>query len=535
MSSTSRSRTSITAAPRPRARRPMESASASIAPSWMSSIGWRSVKRSITPSTSCRPTLMLGSPNTTTTAPIRAAGASARPRCRPFLTRYHWQRRNSWRHNHRRQPIGSYSQHRLSDQVSVNTDQPALRTHPTRRPREDIFLPKQNALISLTAVFPAFSAAGSGNCGNRGAVLTPTELATVDPHPVQNHSQTPGDRDDRSTHPASLSHSHAPCLQPRPFPAASKQCMCRLVEHRAQQGIATFGHPAFIVGLARLVALRRQADMRADRPGTDEALRLVDRRAVGQRYHCADPWGGHQPPAHRIAADRVEQHLVQNGQLLAHDLADTEQRLDDRSQPRKSCDELADPRVVSKAADNAHFQTEIAQSAAQIGFYVQQLALKELAAGQQHPLFLGNQRLHMHRLEQADPHHLCDPACIVAVRLADLLRRQQSLHVPCLYADHWQVGRHQPIDQPLRQRASLDPDPAKGHTERGQNSDDLGRLGRYFLLQDHLAGIVDHAHRCCLYRYVQTSEINHLIAPSSGSRSPDLNPLSSEKRGRALI
>src|SRR6516162_2805479 len=28
--------------------------------------------------------------------------------------------------------------------------------------------------------------------------------------------------------------------------------------------------------------------------------------------------------------------------LLAHDLADTEQRLDDRSQPRKSCDELAD-------------------------------------------------------------------------------------------------------------------------------------------------------------------------------------------------
>ena len=38
-------------------------------------------------------------------------------------------------------------------------DQRALRTHPTRRPREDIFLPRQNALISLTAVFPAFSAA----------------------------------------------------------------------------------------------------------------------------------------------------------------------------------------------------------------------------------------------------------------------------------------------------------------------------------------------------------------------------------------
>src|SRR5215472_17056915 len=187
-------------------------------------------------------------------------------------------------------------------------DQRPLRTHPTRRPREDIFLPKQNALISLTVVFFVLRG-GSGNRRNRGAVLPPPELAAIDPHPVQNDSQTPGDRDDRSTHPASLGDSHAPCLQPRPFCAASKQYMCRLVEHRAQQGIATFGHPAFIVGLARLVALRRQADMRADRPGMDETLRLVDRRTVSQCYHCADPWGGHQPPAHWVAADRIQQHL----------------------------------------------------------------------------------------------------------------------------------------------------------------------------------------------------------------------------------
>jgi hypothetical protein len=29
-------------------------------------------------------------------------------------------------------------------------DLPTLRTHPTRRPREDIFLPEQNSLISLS-------------------------------------------------------------------------------------------------------------------------------------------------------------------------------------------------------------------------------------------------------------------------------------------------------------------------------------------------------------------------------------------------
>src|SRR6266851_5358690 len=141
--------------------------------------------------------------------------------------------------------------------------------------------------------------------------------------------------------------------------------MCGLVEHRAQQGVATFGHPSIIVDLAGLVALRRQTDMRADRPGMEEALRLIDRRSVGQRDDRADPWGSHQPSAYRVAADRVEQHLVQDGELLAHDPADGEQRLDDCGQPRKARDELADPRLVSTATDDAYFQTEIAQRAAQ--------------------------------------------------------------------------------------------------------------------------------------------------------------------------
>src|SRR4029077_1643667 len=59
--------------------------------------------------------------------------------------------------------------------------------------------------------FPALSAAGSGNRRSAGAVFAPAELAIVDPHPVQNHGQAPGDRDHGSTYPASLSHPHAPC------------------------------------------------------------------------------------------------------------------------------------------------------------------------------------------------------------------------------------------------------------------------------------------------------------------------------------
>jgi hypothetical protein len=80
---------------------------------------------------------------------------------------------------------------------------------------------------------------------------------------------------------------------------------------------------------------------------------------------------------------------MQDGELLTHHPAHVEQRLSDRGQPRKACDELADPRLISRAADDADFQTKVAQRAAQVGLNVQQLALKQLAAGQQHALFLG--------------------------------------------------------------------------------------------------------------------------------------------------
>src|SRR6516162_1283849 len=81
----------------------MESVSASIAPYWMSSIASRSARRSTAASTSCRLTSMPGWSSTTICGLIKAAGASARPRCRLFLTHYHWRRRNSWLLDHCRQ------------------------------------------------------------------------------------------------------------------------------------------------------------------------------------------------------------------------------------------------------------------------------------------------------------------------------------------------------------------------------------------------------------------------------------------------
>ncbi len=69
--------------------------------------------------------------------------------------------------------------------------------------------------------------------------------------------------------------------------------------------------------------------MRADRPGVNEALRLIDGSPVGQRDNHADARCCHEPSANRVMADRVEQHFVEDRELLAHHSPDREQRFHD--------------------------------------------------------------------------------------------------------------------------------------------------------------------------------------------------------------
>jgi hypothetical protein len=85
-----RSKTSTTQGPRPRARRPMASASAFIRRCSTSSTGWPSARSSITAWPSCRPTSTSGSTSTTRSGPIKGDGATGRRRCRPSLTACRW-------------------------------------------------------------------------------------------------------------------------------------------------------------------------------------------------------------------------------------------------------------------------------------------------------------------------------------------------------------------------------------------------------------------------------------------------------------
>lgn len=94
------------------------------------------------------------------------------------------------------------------------------------------------------------------------------------------------------------------------MPALRKQRLGGLVQHRPEHGVAGLGDVAIIVDLAGLVASRCQTNVRADRPRVNKALRLIDRRPIGESHDRPDARRGHQPPAHGILANQFEQHFV---------------------------------------------------------------------------------------------------------------------------------------------------------------------------------------------------------------------------------
>ena len=180
--------------------------------------------------------------------------------------------------------------------------------------------------------------------------------------------------------------------------------------------------------------------------------------------------------------------------------------------------------LESARADHAHLEAEVPQRASQVRLDVEQLLLQQLAAGQQHPPLLAGQRLHVHRLEQADPHHLGDPAGVVAVALVDLLSLNQRLHVPGLDADHRQAGFRQAAHQPLRQGPGLQPDPAVLAADRPQQLNELVRLGGDLAFRQHLPGVVDNTNRRLANRDIKTRKPGHRSRSFLDARGQEQTP-----------
>src|SRR5258708_14522251 len=157
----------------------------------------------------------------------------------------------------------------------------------------------------------------------------------------------------------------------------------------------------------------------------------------------------HQPAADLIVAHDLKQLAVKHAELLAQDPAGDQQRFDDCGQVRMVRDQLTYSSLELDRAHHANLEAEIAQRATQIVLDVERLGLQKLATGQQHAALLAGQRLYMHRSVQANTHHLCNAARIIAVALVDLCR-QRRLHMPGLNTDHRQTRFSQCPVPPLQ-------------------------------------------------------------------------------------
>src|SRR5205085_5666303 len=265
----------------------------------------------------------------------------------------------------------------------------------------------------------------------------------------------------------------------------------------------------YSTALARLVEYGRQPQYSPHRSRMTKAGRNVDRRGIGERDNRSDSGHRHQLPADRIEPGLVTDLAVEFGELLAQLLSGSEQRLDDFRQIGSRFNELANPLIELECSNRADLQPKVAQKPTHIVFHGDSLFLQQLAGRQQGATLLTRERLHVHVLEQADPHHVRNAARIVAIALVRLLSLQERLCVPCLDTEYGESGLRQSLEQPLRQRPGFEPDPFKVECGVAQDGDQIVRVRYHLLLPADISAFIDNAYARFFDRDVETRIILH--------------------------
>ena len=237
--------------------------------------------------------------------------------------------------------------------------------------------------------------------GRRRVRGRPTEVRPVAPHAVEHDRQLPSDRHDGLLHAPALGYGQPPHPQPRPPAArAGQQHERGLVERGTHLPVPALRDTPDPHRLTGLVEPRRQAVMRPDALRASEPDRVVDAGAVGQRHHQPDPGRGHQPPADRVGADLLQQHLKQLGQLGPQRRVRLQQRQDHGRDEGQVEHEVAHALLEAHRPDDADLEAEVAQLAAQVALDVVGPALQKLARGQEQATLLAGRRLDVNRLER---------------------------------------------------------------------------------------------------------------------------------------
>src|SRR3954449_8485460 len=147
---------------------------------------------------------------------------------------------------------------------------------PVTGPRGRAALPSGRASIP----FPA-----SGGCFGFAA---PAELGSVHPETVEHDRELPGECHLGPLQAPRPGDPQCPGPQRRKALDAKEHHMCRLEQCGPHLGVAGLADVPRAVDLAGLVALRRQAEVRADVPGVLEPTWVIDCRLEGHGYDRAN-------------------------------------------------------------------------------------------------------------------------------------------------------------------------------------------------------------------------------------------------------
>ena len=177
----------------------------------------------------------------------------------------------------------------------------------------------------------------------------------------------------------------------------------------------------------------------------------------GQRGDWADARHRHQPLAHFAFPGQTKHHAMQLGQFASKNSAGLQHGADHLLKHRVPRDQFTEPGIKPGPSDLTDLQPERPQDATHPNVEIDTFPREKLARSKQCPDFLRVSGFGVNRFEPAEPQHLCDAPCVIAICL-HRHGRDRRLDMSRLKQDHVEPFGFQNVVQPAGKRPSLKPD-----------------------------------------------------------------------------
>jgi hypothetical protein len=185
---------------------------------------------------------------------------------------------------------------------------------------------------------------------------------------------------------------------------------------------------------------------------------IINGSHESQRGDWANARHRHQPLAHFAFPGQTQHHAMQLGQFAGESSAGLQHSADHLLKHRVPRDQFAEPGIKPGPSDLTDLQAERPQDSAHPDVEIDTLACEKLAGSQQRPDFLRVGGFSVNRFEPAEPQHLSDPPCVIAVSLHSH-GRDRRLDMSRFEQDHVEPLGFQTVVQPARKRPGFQPDP----------------------------------------------------------------------------